>query len=167
MTTTIGSDATGRPSPDAWADAEETIIDVIRSLSRWDAERWAAGHERLNPPVSLVALQATLMQAAIAAGRDDHLERGFKRIERTVADLPWADRRPFDRTIGAMVAETAAAVTELAQQALAGAVLADVLPDRLTPRRLDALNRARRTVSITAASRPPTEPTPPPLSESS
>ncbi|MDH3683566.1 MAG: hypothetical protein OEV40_26910 [Acidimicrobiia bacterium] len=149
--TTIASSATESRPSDAWAAAEESIIEAISSLSRWDAERWAAGHERRNPPVSLVALQAAVMQAAIASGRDDHLERGFKRIERTVARAPWADRRPFDRPIKTMVSETAAAVAELAQQALAAAVLADVLTDHLSPRRLTNLDAAHRTIVTTGS----------------
>jgi hypothetical protein len=129
-----------------WMVSEEAIVESIHSLSRWDAERWAAGHERRLPPVPMAGLRVALMQLAINNGRDDYLDSAFKRIERAVTRQPWTDHRAVGTEATGAVKETTVAVTQLAQYALAAEVLADLIVGKLPPHRCRQLDLARATV---------------------
>ncbi|MCP3988225.1 MAG: hypothetical protein GY724_04060 [Actinomycetia bacterium] len=130
---------------EVWLFSEKTVIESVDSLTRWDAERWAAGHERRLPPIRLAGLQASLMQVAINAERDQYLDSAFKRIERAVTKQPWSDHRIVEGEATQAVKETKAAVVRLAQYALAAEVLSDVV-DRLSPHRQQQLHLAKETV---------------------
>lgn len=130
---------------EVWITAEELIIERIGSMTRWDAERLAAAHERQLPPVSLKALRACFMQAAINGDRDVYLETAFNRIKAAVARMSWADRRSVEAEARSAVQETSSAVVELAQHALVGTVLADVV-ERLPERRRQQLQLAEEKV---------------------
>lgn len=116
----------GGKAEEAWIRAEERIVDRIGSLTRWDAERWAAAHERQLPLVSLRALRASFMQAAINSDKDIYLETAFRRLQGVVTKMPWADLRIVDAAARPAVKETSTAVVEVAQHALVAAVLAEV-----------------------------------------
>ncbi len=131
---------------EVWLFSERTVIESVDSLTRWDAERWAAGHERRLPPVRLAGLHASLMQVAINAERDQYLESAFKRIERAVTKRPWSDHRTVQREATQAVKETRTAVVQLAQYALAAEILSDVIIDRLSPHRQQQLEVAKKTV---------------------
>ncbi len=135
-----------KEAEEVWLFSEKTVIRSVDSLTRWDAERWAAGHERRLPPVRLVGLQASLMQVAINAERDDYLESAFKRIERAVTKRPWSDHRTVGGEATQAVKETTTAVVQLAQYALAAEVLSDLLVGRLSPQRQQQLELAKETV---------------------
>lgn len=147
MSTTLVTHTDPELEP-VWDEAEAHIIGRIASTSRWDAERWTAIHERVAPPVSVVALQAWYMQAAIDGGRDDRLTAGFERIDEAVAGAGWADPGPWSGEARLAVTETARAVAELGRQALAAAVLADVIVDRTPASRRAALERAGEIVRL-------------------
>ena len=135
----------GDQAEQAWTQAEELIVDQIASLTRWDAERWAAAHERQLPPVSFRALRASFMQAAINSDKDIYLETAFKRIEGVVTKMPWADRRIVDAKARPAVKETSTAVAQMAQHALVAAVLAEVT-SQLSVRRQHQLEQAEEKV---------------------
>lgn len=129
-----------REAETAWIEAEAFIIDRISGLSRWDAERWTAAHEREVPPVSMRALRASVMQAAINARKSDVLEAAFERIEHAVATSAWAtptgdahahadanSNADGDRAFEEAVEEAAEGVTGIAQHAMAAVVLAEEL----------------------------------------
>ena len=161
MATTTAADTADERPEATWYRAEQDVIERVGSLSRWDAERWAAAHERRNPPPSLIALRAALMQVALNTKRADYLDAAFKRIGRAVAKNDWADHRAAaDQATPALcgdvkeaVRETAAAVAEMAQHALAATVLVDVVADQVSPRRWQQLVLAQEAVSSPTSSR--------------
>ena len=118
----------------AWLEAEDLIMRQIGRLGRWDAERWAAGHERQLPRISLMALRVAYMQAAIDSNKNSYLEAAFDRMETAVASLDWAMPQPgFDPEQRSALAETVLAVTEVAQHALTAVVLAREASERKLP----------------------------------
>ena len=111
-----------------WAMAEDALLVRLDQLSRWQAERWAAGHERRLSPLASMAVRVAAMQLAIERGRDGYLEAAFERLAAAAAGADWVG----DHCGGACTdpahreatAETVEAVTELAQQALMAVVVA-------------------------------------------
>ncbi len=130
VTTTLAGTTASRAQEAAWTEAENHITERLQALSRWDAERWAAAHERRFPPVTLLALQAWYTQAAIDVDRIEALAAGWDRLDAVIRARPWADQEPWTGDARQAVAEVTTAVVELARQALAAAILSDVLADR-------------------------------------
>jgi hypothetical protein len=116
-------------------------------MTRWEAERWAAGYERRLSPLAATGLRVAVMQLAIESRRDAYLGAAFDRLEAVVAAAPWAAHRcdgacddPDHRLA---TTEIVGAVTELTQQALAASVLADELAIRpFPPVKVHHLDRA-------------------------
>lgn len=116
------------PPQPGWRQAELHIIDRINHLSRWDAERWAAAHERQRSRITQTARQVSNLRAASAGPAGDYLGAAFGRIDDAANHCPWA----HDTTAGGdgadVMDEIVTAVAEVAQHALATVVLATVVP---------------------------------------
>ena len=145
-----GGVATSTPAPDApaversgaelreWlALAEELIVERAAAIDFWEAARWAAGHERLNPPLSTRALQAWVVQTATNTDKLDGLEAAHRRIKRAVSARLWtgADRGPVAAIDEESVEEVRTAVLESARTAFTAVVLTDELRSGVIPTR--------------------------------
>jgi hypothetical protein len=110
------------PDP-AWNQAEQLIIDRVTGLSRWDAERWAAAHERQLSRISLTAMRVSYLRVARSGGAGDYLGAAFDRIGQAVSQTSWAQVSTLGGEQGEVMDEIVLAVTEVAQHALATVVL--------------------------------------------
>ncbi len=128
MTTASNHTATDTPVDQAWVTAEEHILKRIASLTMWEAERWAAAHERQLGQISLMELRVSYLYAAGESHEADYLRLAFSRIEAAIAGLEWApcstgEHDDTDRIMA--LSETVGAVTAVARHALTAVVLAD------------------------------------------
>ena len=128
MTTARNNAATDVPVDRAWATAEEHILKRIGSLTMWEAERWAAAHERQLGQISLMELRVSYLFSAGESVEADYLRLAFSRIEAEIARLEWApcstgEHDDTDRIMA--LGETVGAVTAVARHALTAVVLAD------------------------------------------
>lgn len=124
------------PVAEGWVTAERHIIDSIGSLTMWEAEHWAAAHDRQLPQISLMAHRVAYLQVAGGSPESDYLELAFERIDHAVRTMGWAtagtaDGAGSDRTLA--LGETLTAVAAVARHALAAVVLFD--EDALTATR--------------------------------
>jgi hypothetical protein len=134
-----------------WARAEELVIERATTVGWWEAARWAAGHERENPPLSARALHAWVVQTATNTDRLAALEAAHRRIRRAVSSRLWAGGNgdgPVDAIDEESVDEVFAAVVATAQDAFTALALRyEVEAGVLPPKRRQQLEGARLRVT--------------------
>lgn len=128
MTTTSTNPSSDvRVSP-AWVNAEEHILKRIGSLTMWEAERWAAAHERQLGQISLMELRVSYLHATGESAEWNFLHDAFARIDSEIEQLDWTpcatgQHDDDDRIVA--LEETVGAVSAVARHALTAVVLAD------------------------------------------
>lgn len=128
MTTTSTNPSSDAQISPAWVTAEEHIRKRIASLTMWEAERWAAAHERQRGQISLMELRVSYLHATGEAAEWDFLREAFERIDSEIQQLDWTpcatgQHDDVDRIVA--LEETVGAVGAVARHALTAVVLAD------------------------------------------
>lgn len=135
--------------------AEELIVERASGVDFWEAARWAAGHERQNPPLSTRALQAWVVQTATTNDKLAELEAAHRRIGRAVSSRLWAGngRGPVAAMDEESVEEVRTAVLDSARTAFTAVALGGELRTGVIPaRRRDQLEGAIQRIAPELAS---------------
>lgn len=123
--TTNAENIPGPTDDPAWLKAEEHILDRIASLSMWEAERWAAAHDRHLPRISLLANRLSFLHATGNSPRQTYLDGAFTRIDEAIDELGWTDIGDPGTELAQAVLETMTAVNAVARHAITSVVLGE------------------------------------------
>ena len=121
---------------DGWRAAEDWLVERVEALGWWEAAAWAAGHERVRPRLTAMALQTYTTQAAGDA-KQGHLEQAAKRLAKRARRALWSNPAlgPPAGIDADSVAEVETAAIGVVSDALTAVILVDELDRGALPRR--------------------------------